>query len=130
MLHYGVHLWEVDPLVLVRIDYTEYHTVGYILTLSAGSSHVCISSRLTIYFTLFLAYPGIQLSVWTHHASRQNFHPPSPTQNRWRFRQPAKGHLGFHSFEHYQLRRCSDATIVPMSSKTGRHCCRQDFRRA
>ncbi|KAF3904942.1 hypothetical protein ABW20_dc0109872 [Dactylellina cionopaga] len=25
MLHYGIHLWEVEPLALVRINYEEYH---------------------------------------------------------------------------------------------------------
>ncbi|EPS36290.1 hypothetical protein H072_10212 [Dactylellina haptotyla CBS 200.50] len=36
MLHYGIHLWEVEPLVLVRIDYNQYHHLTLAFSFLSG----------------------------------------------------------------------------------------------
>ncbi|KAK6537387.1 hypothetical protein TWF694_011574 [Orbilia ellipsospora] len=65
MLHYGVHLWEVDPLVLVQIDYSEYHTLTLVFSFLSGLIMPLVKiSILLLLLKIGGVFDNLRKAIW------------------------------------------------------------------
>ncbi|KAJ6258261.1 hypothetical protein Dda_7180 [Drechslerella dactyloides] len=65
MLHYGIHLWEVDPLVLVKIDYNEYHHLTLVFSFLSGLIMPLVKiSILLLLLKIGSVFDNLRKAIW------------------------------------------------------------------
>ncbi|KAF3937269.1 hypothetical protein ABW19_dt0200126 [Dactylella cylindrospora] len=65
MLHYGIHLWEVEPMALVRIDYEEYHHLTLVFSFLSGLIMPLVKiSLLLLLLKIGSVFDTLRKAIW------------------------------------------------------------------